>query len=130
MAIRILDRHLDIDAVAHALSDDAEVLELLQDAFEVLVRIAALGQPQFNRCLRNAPAALGIALGRGADARMQASGLVLVLAQRERQAGNQAVGNPGQQQSRGVRPPPTPSGAGSSASSGSRSVPSKRIRKA
>ena len=96
--------HTDVyfDTLADTLGNDAEVLELGEHAIQVLIMLFALGQEEFRRHSRNAPASLGIARQACADFRVQPARLVAVLAQREQQAGAEAMGDAGEEHARGI----------------------------
>ena len=102
-AVGIDDRDRDLDAVAHALGHHAEILELGEDAFERGVRGRGFGKADVDMDVADAQAALFIACQFGGRLGDDRAGRVAELAQGEQQARAEAVGDGGEQQSRGIR---------------------------
>ena len=102
--VGIDDAHGDIHAVAHALGDDAKLFELGDHPVEVLEIGGLVGQMDDDLGARDPPASLGVAFLAGDDLGADRAGVVPEFAQREQQAGAQAIDDAGQQDRGGIRP--------------------------
>src|SRR3546814_20459965 len=78
-ALGITDPHRHRDAGAHALGEHAEVLELGEDAIEVVVLRGRFGQMPHHLGPRDAPATFGVALGVGGAGWSPRPGLILAI---------------------------------------------------
>ena len=102
-AAAVVNFNRDLNARAHAFGNDAEILELLQDAFEMLEVFGGISEVQIDIHVLHAHAAIGVARERAAHVGGDAAGLILVFAQREQQAGGKAVGDGDEQHAAWIR---------------------------